>query len=112
MAKAISLTVNGKAYSGEAEPRTLLVHFLRDNLGLTGTHVGCVVGRCGACTVLWRGKPVKSCMGLSGQAHCTEVKTGEGPAPAEGPHPFPQGLWGHAAPQSGRTPPRTRAGAH
>ena len=56
----ISLTVNGEQRSAEAEPRTLLVHFLRDTLRLTGTHVGCVVGRCGACTVLWNGAPVKS----------------------------------------------------
>ena len=68
MAKAISLTVNGKAYSGEVEPRTLLVHFLRDALRLTGTHVGCVVGRCGACTVLWNGIAVKSCMIFAIQA--------------------------------------------
>ena len=58
MAKTVVLTVNGKSYSGEAESRTLLVHFLRDGLRLTGTHLGCVVGRCGACTVLWNGTAV------------------------------------------------------
>src|SRR6266540_473909 len=56
------MTINREKHQAEVEPRLLLVHLLRDELGLTGTHVGCVVGRCGACTVLWRGKPVKSCM--------------------------------------------------
>ena len=78
MAKTISLTVNGKVYSGEVEARTLLTHFLRDGLRLTGSHMGCVVGRCGACTVLWNGTPVKSCMVFAVQAEGDEIITVEG----------------------------------
>ena len=78
MTKTISLTVNGKPYSGEAEPRTLLAHFLRDSLRLTGTHLGCVVGRCGACTVMWNGTAVKSCMVFAVQADGDEIVTVEG----------------------------------
>ena len=58
----IAVTVNGAEQRVEIEPRLLLVHFLRDVLGLTGAHLGCVIGRCGCCTVLWNGRPVKSCM--------------------------------------------------
>src|SRR5262245_2655176 len=78
MAKTIALTVNGKPCSGEVEARTLLPHFLRDTLRLTGTHLGCVVGRCGACTVLWNGTPVKSCMVFAVQAANDEIVTVEG----------------------------------
>jgi len=74
----ITITVNGEACEGEVEPRTLLVHFLRDHLGLTGTHVGCVVGECGACTVMVDGALVKSCLMLAVQAHEREVTTIEG----------------------------------
>jgi aerobic carbon-monoxide dehydrogenase small subunit len=74
----ITVTVNGDACEGDVEPRTLLVHFLRDHLGLTGTHVGCVVGECGACSVLVDGALVKSCLMLAVQAHEREVTTIEG----------------------------------
>jgi len=74
----IRLTVNGEAYEGEVEPRTLLVHFLREQLGLTGTHVGCVVGECGACSVLVDGALVKSCLMLAVQADGCAVTTIEG----------------------------------
>ena len=74
----IALTVNGEPCQADVEPRTLLVHLLRDQLGLTGTHVGCVVGECGACSVLVDGALVKSCLMLAVQAHEREVTTIEG----------------------------------
>jgi carbon-monoxide dehydrogenase small subunit len=74
----IEVTVNGQKLVGEAEPRMLLVHFIRDVLRLTGTHVGCVVGRCGACTILLDGRATKSCMVYAIQADGTEVTTVEG----------------------------------
>ena len=74
----INLTVNGEPASAEAEPRTLLVHFLRDNLGLTGTHWGCDTSNCGACVVLVDGEPVKSCTMLAAMADGHEVRTVEG----------------------------------
>jgi len=74
----VRVRVNGQWYEEEVEPRTLLVHFLRDRLGLTGTHVGCVVGECGACSVMVDGALVKSCLMLAVQAHEREVTTVEG----------------------------------
>jgi carbon-monoxide dehydrogenase small subunit len=74
----VSLTVNGELYEREVEARKLLVHFLRDDLDLTGTHVGCDTGNCGACTVLLDGKAVKSCMLLAAQANGSQVTTVEG----------------------------------
>ena len=93
MAKTISLTVNGKSYSGEVEPRTLLTHFLRDTLRLTGTHMGCVVGRCGACTLLWNDTPVKSCMVFAVQADGDEIVTVEGLAKDKRLHPLQEAFW-------------------
>ena len=87
MKKAVSLTVNGESCEGEVEPRTLLVHFLREHLGLTGTHVGCVVGECGACSVLVDGTLVKSCLMLAVQAHERDVTTIEGLATDGTLHP-------------------------
>ena len=78
MTVTISTTVNGNTVSGEAEPNTLLVHFLRDHLGLTGTHVGCDTSQCGACTIHVDGRPVKSCTMLAIQAEGHEVTTIEG----------------------------------
>jgi carbon-monoxide dehydrogenase small subunit len=78
MKHPIRLTVNSEACGGEVEPRTLLVHFLREHLGLTGTHVGCVVGECGACSVLVDGALVKSCLMLAVQASGCSVITIEG----------------------------------
>jgi carbon-monoxide dehydrogenase small subunit len=75
---AVAMTVNGKAVSGEVEARTLLVHFLRENLRLTGTHVGCDTSQCGACVVHVNGKAVKSCTMLALQAEGTQVMTIEG----------------------------------
>jgi aerobic-type carbon monoxide dehydrogenase small subunit (CoxS/CutS family) len=79
----VAVTVNGELYEREVEARKLLVHFLRDDLDLTGTHVGCDTGNCGACTVLLDGQAVKSCMVLTAQADGAELTTVEGLA-AEG----------------------------
>jgi aerobic carbon-monoxide dehydrogenase small subunit len=74
----LSITINGEARTAEAEPRTLLVHFLRDNLGMKGTHWGCDTSNCGACVVLVDGRPVKSCTMLAAMAEGHEVRTVEG----------------------------------
>jgi carbon-monoxide dehydrogenase small subunit len=84
----ISLSVNGTARSGDVEPRTLLVDFLRTQLGLTGTHVGCDTSQCGACTIHLNGKPVKSCTMLAVQADGQDVKTIEGVAVGDEMHPM------------------------
>ena len=85
---AVKLTVNGKAVSGDTEDRTLLVHFLRDQLGLTGTHVGCDTSQCGACVVHIDGRAVKSCTVLVGQADGSSVTTIEGIARGDELHPM------------------------
>jgi carbon-monoxide dehydrogenase small subunit len=85
---SVSMTVNGKAVTGEVEGRTLLVHFLRDNLHLTGTHVGCDTAQCGACTVHVDGKSVKSCNMLALQADGAQVTTIEGLAKNGAMHPM------------------------
>jgi aerobic carbon-monoxide dehydrogenase small subunit len=74
----VSITVNGEEHAREVEPRLLLVHFLRDTLGLTGTHWGCDTSNCGLCVVLMDGEPVKSCTVLAAMAHGHEVRTVEG----------------------------------
>ena len=88
MKRFIRLTINGEPYEGDVEPRTLLVQFLRDHAGLTGTHVGCVVGECGACSVLVDGALVKSCLMLAVQAHGCDVTTIEGLARDGSLHPI------------------------
>ena len=89
MSITLSITVNGKAVSTAIEPRTLLVEFLRNQLALTGTHVGCDTGQCGACTVLLDGRAVKSCNMLAAQAEGAKVTTIEGVAAADGTlHPM------------------------
>jgi carbon-monoxide dehydrogenase small subunit len=88
----INLTLNGEPVSAEAEPRTLLVHFLRDTLGLTGTHWGCDTSNCGACVVLMDGEPVKSCTVLAAMADGHEVKTVEGLANGGELDPVQQGF--------------------
>jgi len=85
---SIKLTVNGKQVSAEVEDRTLLVHLLRDHLGLTGTHIGCDTSQCGACTVHVDGRSVKSCTVLVGQADGTSVTTIEGIAKGDELHPM------------------------
>ena len=85
---AVKLTVNGKPVSGDVEDRTLLVQFLRDHLGLTGTHVGCDTSQCGACVVHIDGRAVKSCTVLVGQAAGANVTTIEGIAKGDELHPM------------------------
>ncbi len=87
------MTVNGQERTGEVEPRTLLVQFLRDNLGLTGTHIGCDTSQCGACVVTVDGKTTKSCTLLAVQADGAEVKTIEGVAQDNTYHPVQEGFW-------------------
>ena len=89
----ISLRINGVFYSREVEPRLLLVQFLREVCGLTGTHVGCETSICGACTVLVDGQAVKSCTMLAVQADGAEVTTIEGLAQNGSLHPVQQGFW-------------------
>jgi carbon-monoxide dehydrogenase small subunit len=88
----INLTVNGEPASAEAEPRMLLVHFLRDTLRLTGTHWGCDTSNCGACVVLVDGEPVKSCTMLAAMAEGHEVRTVEGLADGAELDPVQQGF--------------------
>ena len=85
---SIKLTVNGKQVSAEVEDRTLLVHLLRDHLGLTGTHIGCDTSQCGACTVHVDGRSVKSCTVLVGQANGSSITTIEGIAKGDELHPM------------------------
>jgi carbon-monoxide dehydrogenase small subunit len=93
MKKAINLNVNGVGRTDEVEPRLLLVHYLRDVLGLTGTHVGCETSLCGACTVMLDGQAVKSCTVFAVQADGSEVKTIEGFAINGELHPVQEGFW-------------------
>ncbi len=89
----VSMTVNGREVSGDVEPRTLLVHFLREEQRLTGTHVGCETGYCGACTVHLDGKAVKSCTMLAVQADGANIMTIEGLASNGNLHPVQEGFW-------------------
>jgi carbon-monoxide dehydrogenase small subunit len=89
----ISITVNGRVRSGHVEPRTLLVHFLREHLHLTGTHVGCDTSQCGACTVLVDGRSAKSCTVLAVQADGAQVTTIEGLARDGQLHPLQEAFW-------------------
>ncbi|HJQ22859.1 MAG TPA: (2Fe-2S)-binding protein [Blastocatellia bacterium] len=93
MKKAITLTVNGITQRHEVEPRLLLVHYLRDVLGLTGTHVGCETSICGACTVLLDGQSAKSCTVFAVQAEGCQVTTIEGMAVGGQLHPVQEGFW-------------------
>ena len=90
---AIEVTVNGVRHAAEVEPRLLLVHLLRDQLGLTGTHVGCDTSQCGACVVLMNGEAVKSCTVLAVQADGAEITTIEGLAKNGQYHPVQEGFW-------------------
>ena len=85
---AIKMTINGKPISADVEDRTLLVHLLRDHLGLTGTHIGCDTSQCGACTVHIDGRSVKSCTVLVGQANGSSITTIEGIAKGDELHPM------------------------
>jgi len=89
----VSVTVNGASYARDVEPRDLLVYFLREELGLTGTHVGCDTSQCGACTVLLDGRPVKSCTMFAVTADGHQLKTVEGLATNGQLHPLQQAFW-------------------
>ena len=90
---AVNVTVNGIQHSANVEPRMLLVHFLRETLGLTGTHVGCDTSSCGACVIHLNGMPVKSCTVLAAQADGGEITTIEGMANDGELHPVQEGFW-------------------
>ena len=90
---AVSMTVNGRRRSAQVEPRLLFVHFLREQLNLTGTHIGCDTSQCGACTVLLDGRSVKSCTLFAVQADAAEVTTIEGLAKNGELHALQQGFW-------------------
>src|SRR2546428_9285236 len=92
LTRLLAVTVNGRSRSAEVETRLLLVHFLRDTLRLTGTHVGCDTTSCGACTVLLDGVPVKSCTHFAIQADGREIKTVEGLMEGGQLHPIQQGF--------------------
>ena len=89
----IDLRVNGTTYRREVEPRLLLVHFIRDVLGLTGTNIGCETSLCGACTILQDGKAIKSCTQLAVQADGSSIITIEGLSQEGQLHPLQQGFW-------------------
>jgi carbon-monoxide dehydrogenase small subunit len=89
----ISFSINGIKHDADVEPRLLLVHFIRDLAGLTGTHIGCETSICGACTVLLDGNPVKSCTLLAVQADGAEITTIEGLAKDGELHPVQEGFW-------------------
>ncbi len=89
----ITLTVNGEQHSVETEARTLLVHLIREQLNLTGTHIGCDTTSCGACTVIVNGRAVKSCTMFAVQADGATIETIEGLAGANGLHPLQEGFW-------------------
>jgi carbon-monoxide dehydrogenase small subunit len=92
--RPVRLTVNGREYTGQVEPRKLLTDFLRDDLGLTGTHVGCEHGVCGACTISLTGELVRSCLLFAVQANGAELKTVEGIAPSPTElHPLQEKFW-------------------
>lgn len=97
----ISMTVNGTAVSGEIEDRTLLVNFIRDQLKLTGTHIGCDTSQCGACVVSFNGKAIKSCTMLAAQAHGSEIITIEGLADGDQLHPVQAAFKEHHGLQCG-----------
>ena len=98
---SVTLNVNGSRQTREVEPRMLLVHYLRDVLGLTGTHVGCDTSQCGACTVLLDGVAVKSCTCLAAQADGSSVTTIEGLAKDGKLHPMQQAFWDNHGLQCG-----------
>jgi aerobic carbon-monoxide dehydrogenase small subunit len=101
----VTCRINGKEYKGVAEPRLLLVHFLRDELNLTGTHIGCDTGHCGACTIYMNGKTVKSCMVLAIQANGAEITTVEGLADGDKLHPIQEAFWENHGLQCGYCTP-------
>jgi aerobic carbon-monoxide dehydrogenase small subunit len=101
----VSVRVNGVQYDEEVEPRLLLVHLIRDTLGLTGTHVGCDTSNCGACTVHLDGDAVKSCTVLAVQADGSEVTTIEGMGTEDDLHPLQEAFWANHGLQCGYCTP-------
>jgi aerobic carbon-monoxide dehydrogenase small subunit len=101
----VSMKINGQEYSGMVEPRTLLVHFIRDDLNLTGTHIGCDTGHCGACTIMYNGTAQKSCMILAIQAQGANMLTVEGLADGEKLHPIQDAFWENHGLQCGYCTP-------
>jgi aerobic carbon-monoxide dehydrogenase small subunit len=97
----INLTINGKSYSQDVEPRLLLIHFLRDVAGLTGAHVGCETSLCGACTVVLNGKAIKSCTMFAVQANGAEIVTVEGLANDGKLDPVQEAFWNEHGLQCG-----------
>ena len=89
----ITVNVNGRSYTADVEPRLLLVHFLREDLNLTGTHIGCDTSNCGACTVILEGVAVKSCTLLAVQADGSRIETVEGLEQSGQLHPLQEGFW-------------------
>ena len=112
MATTIQVTVNGKAYSHDVDPRTLLVQYLRDVLGLTGTHVGCDTSNCGACTILVDGQAVKSCTLLAVQADGGEILSVEGLAKDGELHALQKAFSEHHGLQCGYCTPGMMMSAH
>jgi carbon-monoxide dehydrogenase small subunit len=90
---AITVTVNGQAYTREVEARQLLVHFIREEINLTGTHIGCDTTSCGACTIMLNGRAVKSCTVFAVQANGASLETIEGVAQGGQLHPLQEGFW-------------------
>lgn len=101
----ISVTVNGKTYERDVEPRMLLVHFIRDVLGMTGTNIGCDTSQCGACTIHMDGMSVKSCATLAVQADGSDITTIEGLANGSELHPMQQAFWDNHGLQCGYCTP-------
>ena len=102
MAKThVTMKVNGAEVEGLVEPRTLLVHFIRENLQMTGTHIGCEHGICGACTVIVNGEPVRSCLMFAVQADGKRIRTVEGLAQGDKLHPMQQAFMDHHGLQCG-----------
>ncbi|KKB36909.1 (2Fe-2S)-binding protein [Bacillus thermotolerans] len=91
--REVTVVVNGQERSAAVEPRKLLVHYLRDDLGLTGTHIGCDTSQCGACSIMVNGEAVKSCTMLAVQAEGSEITTVEGLGSIEHLHPMQQSFW-------------------
>ena len=101
----VSMTVNGKAYTRDVEPRMLLVHFVRDVLGMTGTNIGCDTSQCGACTMHMNGMSIKSCTTLAVQSDGAESTTIEGLANKGQLHPMQQAFWDNHGLQCGYCTP-------
>ena len=101
----VAVTVNGITYERDVDPRKLLIHFLRDDLDLTGSHIGCDTGNCGACSVILDGGLVKSCMLLAVQANGSKVETVEGLSEGGVPTPLQQAFSDHHALQCGYCTP-------